>query len=49
MRRSGTDIVDQVAALQGLTREELAARWRKAHGSEPLKNMRHDLLASDRC
>jgi hypothetical protein len=44
MKRSGTDIADQVAALQNVTREELAISWRKAHGSEPPKSMRHDLL-----
>jgi hypothetical protein len=44
MRRSGTDIADQAASLQNLTREDLAIRWRKAHGSEPPKSMRHDLL-----
>lgn len=44
MKRSGTDIVDQVTALQNLTREDLAISWRKAHGSEPPKSMRHDLL-----
>lgn len=44
MRRSGTDIADQVVSLQNLTREELATSWRKAHGSEPPKSMRHDLL-----
>lgn len=44
MKRSGADIADQVASLQKLTRDELAIRWRKAHGSEPPKSMRHDLL-----
>jgi len=44
MRRSATDIAGQVASLQSLTREELAISWRKAHGSEPPKSMRHDLL-----
>jgi len=44
MRRSGTDIAGQVASLENLTREDLAISWRKAHGSEPPKSMRHDLL-----
>lgn len=44
MKRSGTDIADQVASLHNLTLDELAIRWRKAHGSEPPKSMRHDLL-----
>lgn len=44
MRRSATDVAGQVASLQNLTREELAISWRKAHGSEPPKSMRHDLL-----
>ena len=44
MKRSGTDIADQVASLQNLTREDLAISWRKAHGSEPPKSMRLDLL-----
>lgn len=44
MRRSGTDIADQIVSLQNLTREELAINWRRAHGSEPPKSMRHDLL-----
>ena len=44
MRRSGTDIADQVTALHNLTRDELAISWRKEHESEPPKSMRHDLL-----
>lgn len=44
MKRSGTDITGQVNALQNLAREELTISWRKAHGSEPPKSMRHDLL-----
>lgn len=44
MKRSGTDIAGQVASLQNLTREDLAISWRKAHGSEPPRSMRHDLL-----
>ena len=44
MKRTSTDIADQVAAVQGLPRAELVARWQKAHGSAPPKGIRHELL-----
>lgn len=44
MRRLGVDIGDEIAALANLSREELAALWRRAHGSAVPKGIRHDVL-----
>lgn len=44
MRRSNVDVADQVTALASLPRNELTARWQKAHGSSPPKGIRHELL-----
>jgi len=35
---------DEVAAIGGLSRTELAARWQAAHGHPPPKGIRHELL-----
>jgi len=35
---------EEVEALDGLTREELVARWRKAHGCPPPKGVKRNLL-----
>lgn len=44
MRRRSTDLSDEVAAIGGLSRIELAARWQAAHGHPPPKGIRHELL-----
>lgn len=44
MKRSKTDLNEEVAALGDLSREDLLTRWQKAHGSPAPKSIRHDLL-----
>ena len=42
--RSTPDIDDDVAALNNLSRDDLAHRWRKVYGHPPPKGVRRDFL-----
>lgn len=44
MRRAIDDLKTEVAALGGLDRDALVALWQKAHGQNPPKAIRSDLL-----
>lgn len=45
MKRPRSDIDQEVAAIGGLTREELAERWTKVYGCPPPIGVRRELLA----
>jgi hypothetical protein len=45
MARKGFDIQAEIRELADLSREELVARWAKAHGCAPPKGVRQELLA----
>ncbi len=44
MKRGKPDIEAEIAALTGLSREELGERWRKIYGVAPSRGIRRDLM-----
>lgn len=44
MRRSGTGLAEEIAALGNLSREELSMRWQEAYGETAPKGIHRDLL-----